>query len=164
MLGQHFSCNANYQLYRYGDVLKGNDNKKFNGLCWKRLQNNMSKSIIEFSYLLYYFRYFDSKYWVGRHLWCLSICIVRHNWGHAILFSYETVIKNAPLTAHTESVWDFDTDGKGFKQFLPVGIYFEVALNILSLLWRHRNIVNSVKKFNLRWRTVVVLCENIPPK
>ena len=45
-------------------------------------------------------------------------------------------------TAHTESVWDFDTDGKGFKQFLRVGIYFEVALNILSLLWRHRNIVN----------------------
>ena len=49
------------------------------------------------------------------------------------------------ITARTVSVSDFNTGWKGFRQYLVVGRYLGVALNGLSHLWRHQNIVNKVK-------------------
>ena len=43
------------------------------------------------------------------------------------------------------SVSDFNTGWKVFKQYLIVAKYLGVALNELSYLWRHQNIVNEVK-------------------
>ena len=43
------------------------------------------------------------------------------------------------------SASDSSTDWKGFKNILFGGGYFGDALNYLSLLWRHQNIVNDVK-------------------
>ena len=44
------------------------------------------------------------------------------------------------------SVSDFTTDWKGFKNILFGGKYLVEALNDLSLLWHHQNIVIEVKK------------------
>ena len=45
-----------------------------------------------FLYLPYLVRYFDLKSLVVRHLGYLWICRIRHNWGHAIFFSYDTIV------------------------------------------------------------------------
>ena len=82
--------------------LKENGNKKFiasfkgdsKTICWSLLQNF-------YIILLYFVRYFHQKYQV----WYFSTCTIYHKWGHAILFSHETMIKMCPyITEHLVSV------------------------------------------------------------
>ena len=56
-----------------------------------------TETIVEVYYrtlhLPYFVTYFDQ---VVRHLGYLWICMIRHKWDHAILFSYETMINMRP--------------------------------------------------------------------
>ena len=105
-------------------------------------------------YLKIYCRNFTSA--LFRDIFCLEILSCPPSWIFVDMHDTSQVwsrnfifLRNndyyAPITARTVSVSDSNAGWKGFKQYLIAGKHLGVALNGLSLLWRHQNIVNELK-------------------
>ena len=75
---------------------------------------------------------------LGHHTYVTS--------GITIYFLTKQWLIYAPIIARAViKCLGINTAWKCFKQYLIVGRYLGVALNGLSLLWRHQNTVNEVK-------------------
>ena len=87
-----YTITINLQIVSYYSLFKGKWQQKFLSAYLKETP----KQYIEVYYRIFisalFGEIFDLKFLGVRHLGYLQICMIRHNWGHAIFFSYDTMI------------------------------------------------------------------------